>query len=214
MYRALDAKGNIVPEQLRKIIRESYQIEHQDLPKLVMRKPEQALVNQEEQVQLNDEDALQLYLESVTPFQLLVDIADGAEPAETDLKVIEDVMTKQNLPQPVMNVLIEYVLLRLDGKISRNYMMTIAAHWKRKRVKTAKEAMELALAEHEKYKRLQEEPELKRSNKAPFSRKQRTEVLPDWFDKEETEPAESELSEREKETLEEQVERIKRQLKR
>ncbi|EUJ44920.1 chromosome replication initiation / membrane attachment protein DnaB [Listeria rocourtiae FSL F6-920] len=63
----------------------------------------------------------------------MVDISEGAVPAETDLKVIDEVLAQQNLPIPVMNVLIEYVLLRLDGKISKNYMMTIAAHWKRKK---------------------------------------------------------------------------------
>lgn len=217
LYGALDARGTIQLEQLRKIIRESYQLKHHDLPKLVTRSKEEVAAKEaQSKSEVNDEEALQVYLESVTPFQLLIDIADGAEPAETDLRVIEEVMTKQNLPKPVMNVLIEYVLLRLDGKISRNYMMTIAAHWKRKNVKTAKEAMELALAEHEKYKRLQEEPEEKRryNRASQFSSKKRTEVLPDWFDKEETEPARSELSNREKEALEDQVKRIKKQLKR
>ncbi|WP_167629532.1 replication initiation and membrane attachment family protein [Listeria valentina] len=217
LYRSLDARGVIQLEQLRKIIRESYQLKHHNLPKLsTKQRVESTQAETQPKPEVNDEEALQVYLESVTPFQLLIDIADGAEPAETDLRVIEEVMTKQNLPQPVMNVLIEYVLLRLDGKISRNYMMTIAAHWKRKNVKTAKEAMELALAEHEKYKRLQEEPEEKRKfNRASqFSSKKRTEVLPDWFNKEETEPAKSELSDREKEALEDQVKRIKKQLKR
>lgn len=211
LYRALNADGSISCELLRKIIRDSYQIEHRALPTLQMKKES---TDEAPMLEMNDETALQLYLERVTPFQLLVDIADGATPAETDLRTVEEVMTQQNLPEPVMNVLIEYVLLRLDRKLSKNYMMTIAAHWKRKNVKTAKEAMELALSEHEKYKRLKDEPENKAKQKRNFSQNKRKEVLPEWFDKEETKPADKKLSDKEKAALEEQVKRIKEQLKR
>ncbi|WP_088808889.1 MULTISPECIES: replication initiation and membrane attachment family protein [unclassified Listeria] len=211
LYRALNTDGSINCELLRKIIRDSYQIEYRALPTL---QTKQESVDAAPPLEMNDETALQLYLERVTPFQLLVDIADGATPAETDLRVVEDVMTQQNLPEPVMNVLIEYVLLRLDRKLSKNYMMTIAAHWKRKNVKTAKEAMELALSEHEKYKRLKEEPENNTKRNRHFSQNKRKEVLPDWFDKEETKPADSKLSDKEKTALEEQVQKIKEQLKR
>ncbi|EIA21368.1 replication initiation and membrane attachment family protein [Listeria fleischmannii] len=213
LYRALNSDGSINTEMLRKIIRDSYQIEHRTLPTLEMKR-EKDIENAKPKEEINDETALQLYLERVTPFQLLVDISDGATPAETDLRVVEEVMANQNLPEPVMNVLIEYVLLRLDRKLSKNYMMTIAAHWKRKNIQTAKEAMDLALSEHEKYKRLREEPEPKAKRNNAFSKNNRKEVLPDWFDKEETKPASSELSHKEKDALNEQVRQIKEQLKR
>ncbi|WP_163653307.1 replication initiation and membrane attachment family protein [Listeria sp. PSOL-1] len=206
LYRAILGDGNIDLAYLRKIVRDDYRLHHQAYPELHDFNLDEATPNKTE---LNDEEALQVYLENVSPFQLLVDITDGATPAETDLRVIEEVMTKQNLPEPVMNVLIEYVLLRLDGKIARNYMMTIAAHWKRKKVKTAKEAMELALSEHEKYKRLKEEGPKTTS----YQKNNRVEVLPDWFDREEVTPAEEKMSEKEKLALEEQVRQIKENLK-
>lgn len=133
LYRALEPSGDIDLEYLRKIVRNGYHIETGRLPALSMKQsaPQEKISEQSEPA--SDEEALQIYLENITPFQLLVDIADGARPAETDLKIVEEVMEQQQLPTPVMNVLIEYVLLRLDGKIARNYMMTIAAHWKRKK---------------------------------------------------------------------------------
>ncbi len=214
LYRALDSNGEIDIVYLRKIVREGYTIENGAPPKLQMKHETSIKEEPEVKETLNDEEALQVYLESITPFQLLVDISDGAIPAETDLRVVEEVMNQQNLPVPVMNVLIEYVLLRLDRKLSKNYMMTIAAHWKRKNVKTAKEAMDLAWQEHEKYKRLQEEPATPKNTNynRNYQKSTRKEILPDWFDKEQVTPAENKMTDKEKQTLEEQVREIKERL--
>ncbi|MBC2280187.1 helicase DnaB [Listeria welshimeri] len=214
LYRALDSNGEIDIVYLRKIVREGYTIENGAPPKLQMKHETSIKEELEVKETLNDEEALQVYLESITPFQLLVDISDGAVPAETDLRVVEEVMNQQNLPVPVMNVLIEYVLLRLDRKLSKNYMMTIAAHWKRKNVKTAKEAMDLAWQEHEKYKRLQEEPATPKNTNynRNYQKSTRKEILPDWFDKEQVTPAENKMTDKEKQTLEEQVREIKERL--
>lgn len=214
LYRSLDSNGDIDIVYLRKIVREGYTIENGAPPKLQMKHETSIKEEPEVKETLNDEEALQVYLESITPFQLLVDISDGAVPAETDLRVVEEVMNQQNLPVPVMNVLIEYVLLRLDRKLSKNYMMTIAAHWKRKNVKTAKEAMDLAWQEHEKYKRLQEEPATPKNTNynRNYQKSTRKEILPDWFDKEQVTPAENKMTDKEKQTLEEQVREIKERL--
>ncbi|MBC1466814.1 helicase DnaB [Listeria welshimeri] len=214
LYRSLDSNGEIDIVYLRKIVREGYTIENGAPPKLQMKHETSIKEEPEVKETLNDEEALQVYLESITPFQLLVDISDGAVPAETDLRVVEEVMNQQNLPVPVMNVLIEYVLLRLDRKLSKNYMMTIAAHWKRKNVKTAKEAMDLAWQEHEKYKRLQEEPATPKNTNynRNYQKSTRKEILPDWFDKEQVTPAENKMTDKEKQTLEEQVREIKERL--
>ncbi|MBC6309452.1 helicase DnaB [Listeria sp. FSL L7-1582] len=219
LYRSVQADGSLDLDYLRKIVRDGYQLQNNRLPELKA-KAEPKTTSQESQPQegASDTEALAYYLENVTPYQLMVDISDGAVPAETDLKVIDEVLAQQNLPIPVMNVLIEYVLLRLDGKISKNYMMTIAAHWKRKKVQTAKEAMEMAWAEHEKYKKLQEEgtqkaPTNYQNNKRKFNQNGRKEILPDWFDKEEVKPVEKEMTVREKSTLDKQVEEMKKRLK-
>ena len=63
-------------------------------------------------------------------------------------------------------------------------METIADHWVRKNVQTAKEAMELARQEHDKYTAWKNKPQT--SNKTSQqtkgrSRYQREEKVPEWF---------------------------------
>lgn len=60
-------------------------------------------------------------------------------------------MTTQGLPSPVMNVLIHYVLLQSNMKLSKAYMETIASHWSRANLQTAREAMRFAKNEKAHY---------------------------------------------------------------
>src|SRR5690606_23406024 len=84
------------------------------------------------------------------------------------------IMEEHGLTQPVMNVLVDYVLRRSGNKLNRNYIETIAAHWSREGIKTAKEAMEIAKREHQLYQKWEE----KKSRKKQPVRK---EVLPKWY---------------------------------
>ncbi|MEW8987491.1 MAG: DnaD domain protein, partial [Bacillus sp. (in: firmicutes)] len=116
------------------------------------------------------------------PRQLLIDISGGGEPSKSDLQIIEDVMFQQKLLPGVVNVLIQYVLLKTDMKLTKAYVDKIASHWARKRVQTVSEAMELAKKEHRQYL---DWAEGKQTAK-PTARKKATrkESLPDWFDNE------------------------------
>lgn len=88
------------------------------------------------------------YLESTSPKQLLVDINEGLEPSEYELKVVEDLMNQYNLSSGVINVLIQYVLLKADMKLTISFVYAIASHWSREEVKTVQEAMEITKTEH------------------------------------------------------------------
>src|SRR5690606_32138852 len=97
------------------------------------------------------EEKLIRQLETMSPKELLEDLSSGHEASEQDLKLIRDVMTSQGLSAPVMNVLIHYVLLQSNMKLSKAYVEKIASHWSRAKLKTAREAMEFAKKEREKY---------------------------------------------------------------
>ncbi|MGM8366264.1 replication initiation and membrane attachment family protein [Virgibacillus sp. W0181] len=115
-------------------------------------------------------------LQKMTPKQLLEDLSNGNHASEQDMKIIREVMTKQGLPPAVMNVLIHYVLLQSDMKLSKAYMEKIASHWSRSNLKTAKDAMEFAKKETN--KRYQKSY-TKNSN---YNRQRTTgAVLPEWF---------------------------------
>lgn len=120
------------------------------------------------------EEKLIRQLETMSPKELLEDLSSGHEASEQDLKLIRDVMTSQGLSAPVMNVLIHYVLLQSNMKLSKAYVEKIASHWSRAKLKTAREAMEFAKKEREKY--------VKKAKSRPIApRSQKREVIPDWF---------------------------------
>lgn len=93
---------------------------------------------------LSKEDQLVKYLEKITTKQLLEDLSSENEASERDLRVIRDIMLKQGLPSPVMNVLIYFILFQSDMKLSKVYMEKMASHWSRVNLKTAKDAMTFA----------------------------------------------------------------------
>lgn len=114
-------------------------------------------------------------LETISPKQLLESLSKGNQASEQDMKIIQEVMTSQNLPIPVMNVLIHYVLLQSNMRLSKSYLETIASHWSRLNLKTAKEAMDFAKKQITSSKRKATKPSYRR-------REQYTkEVIPDWF---------------------------------
>ncbi|TMN21136.1 replication initiation and membrane attachment family protein [Lentibacillus cibarius] len=120
------------------------------------------------------EEQLIAELERISPKQLLEDLSNGGQASGQDLKVIREVMTTQGLPSPVMNVLIHYVLLQTNMKLSKAYMETIASHWSRANLKTAREAIAFAKNEKMQY---QQRKNRKKSTKKTASK----EVVPDWF---------------------------------
>jgi len=120
-------------------------------------------------------DRLVERLETISPKQLLEDLSDGNHAPEQDLKMISDIMTKQGLTTPVMNVLIHFSLLQTNMMLSRNYIEKVAGHWSRAKLKTARDAMDFALQQ------VAPKTQNKRNYRKQNQGKQ--EVIPDWFEK-------------------------------
>ncbi|NWK69974.1 DnaD domain protein [Bacillus paramycoides] len=91
-------------------------------------------------------------LNSVTPEQLLSELSGGATVPKEDLHIVTDMRDNYKLPNPVINVLIYYVMLRSDMRLNREYVERIAGHWVRKKVTTVEDALSLAKKENELYK--------------------------------------------------------------
>jgi replication initiation and membrane attachment protein len=181
---AMNEHDEIDLEELRKSARDWYQFNHQDqLPSLIER-IHPPLYQSETKEPQTKEGKLIHYFDSTSPLQFLKDLSGGAEASNADIKIIEDVMFNQKLLPGVINVLIHYVMLKMDMKLTKGYVEKIASHWSRKDVKTVKAAMELAKTEHKKYL---EWAKGDNDNKKRTSKKKpiRTELLPDWFNGEE-----------------------------
>lgn len=120
------------------------------------------------------EELLIQELETISPKQLLEDLSSGNHASEQDMRVIREVMTSQGLPSPVMNVLIHYVLLQSNMKLSRAYLEKIASHWSRANLKSAKEAMVFAKKEKDRYQK-------GAPSKTSYGKPTSKEIVPDWF---------------------------------
>ncbi len=132
-------------------------------------------VQSSEQTAKTKRDQLAERFEQISPRELLEDLSRGNRAADQDLKVVRDIMTEQGLAPGVMNVLIHYVMLRTDKKLSKPYVEKIASHWARKNVQTVHQAMSLATAEHQKYQQWGQQQK-------SYQRKgSKEEVIPDWF---------------------------------
>lgn len=130
---AVTADNEIDIEELRKAARDWYQFEHNDqLPALVDR-VQPVIYHSGSSEPKSKEEELILYFETTSPRQLLKDLSGGAEASNADLKIIEEIMFNQKLLPGVVNVLIQYVMLKTDMKLTKGYVEKIASHWARKK---------------------------------------------------------------------------------
>ncbi|PKG25010.1 replication initiation and membrane attachment family protein [Niallia nealsonii] len=176
---AINHLDEIDIEELRIAARDWYQFQHNDLlPSLVDRTQPQKHQSQAAEPMTKEEELL-YYLDHTSPRQLLKDISGGAEPSKADLQIIEELMFSQKLLPGVINVLIQYVMLKTDMKLTKGYIEKIAGQWVRKNVRTVKDAMNLAKKEHQQYL---EWAQGNKNKKTKNNKKTiRTEKIPEWF---------------------------------
>ncbi|MFD0047730.1 replication initiation and membrane attachment family protein [Actinomycetes bacterium NPDC127524] len=203
---SLDIDNEIDLEELRKSARDWYQLEyHADMPSLIERVQPLKYISHSEEPKTKEQLYIR-HLETVSPRSRLIQLSGGAEPSKSDLQILEDIMLKQNLTPGVTNVLVEYVMIKTDMKLTKAYVEKIASHWARKRVVTVAEAMELAKSEHRQY---QEWADNKKTGNTRSKKAIRTESVPEWLN--EVEDVESSPAAAEKVTENESLEERKRQ---
>lgn len=143
-------KGTIDRDELRKQTRKYYQYNNNGrLPTLVYRKQPEYLKSPEGD---NSPRAQIIYMfENTSPRDFLTLKNNGVEPTARELRLLESLLTDLELKPAVVNVLIDYVLKKNNNKLSQAFVETIASQWKRCKIETAEEAMELAKKENNKY---------------------------------------------------------------
>jgi replication initiation and membrane attachment protein len=122
----IDPSYHIDIDALRKAVHEWYEFERgHSLPNLSSRVqplPYRTMENVEPKTK---EEQLMKQLETISPRQLLIEISGGAEPSMSDLQLIEDIMFQQKLLPGVVNLLIYYVMLRTNMKLSKIFVFKI-----------------------------------------------------------------------------------------
>nr|WP_295969921.1 DnaD domain protein [uncultured Bacillus sp.] len=187
---AIEEDNTINLEELRKSARDWYQFEHFDQLPMLIERTQPIIYQSPAKEPETKEEKLIHYFETTSPLEYLRDISSGSEPSKADIKLIEDIMFYQKLNPGVVNVLIDMVMRLSDMKLNKSYVEKIAGHWARKKIKTVKEAMELAKAEHR--KNIEREPGKKVSSSNYYKKNPvRTELLPDWFKEDDSGDTES-----------------------
>ena len=126
--------------------------------------------------------------ENTSPYEFLKSKYKGVKPTGRDMQILEMLLVDLKLNASVVNVLVDYVLKSNNNKLTKAYVETIAGQWKRRGIETAKEAMDLAEKEHNKYKK-----------NTSFRSKEKSE--PVWFNKKEIKEETSEEEKKELESL-------------
>lgn len=206
---ALDDNMNVTQERLKKAAADYYKLTiSKEAPKL-----EKTFEQMDKPIQQPNtkEEELQFYLETTPPIQVLRDINNGKEPLPNSVKLAEDLIMQHGMPIGVVNVLLEYVMLTTDMKLPQKYVEKIADHWMRKDLKTAKEAMELARTERDKYTKWKNENDSKPTGngyKKPY-RLGREEKVPEWFYKRNQHKSDTEQQQKESKSVDFEQERQK-----
>lgn len=114
---------------------------------------------------LSNKEKMIHFFETTSPadFLKLKNNSDTLSKGERD--ILAYLLLEQSMNPGVVNVLIDYVLKINDNKLYRNFIETIASHWKRNNIETVVDAMELALQENSKKKEYK--PQVKKEEKAP-----------------------------------------------
>ena len=176
---ALDEDLKLPEDRLRKSAAEFYKMNvSKDAPvlhKVFAREP----VQPETGLLTRDEELVH-YLENTAPLEMLRDI-NGKEPLSVDVKLAEKLINTHGLSIGVVNVLLQYVHLRNDGKITNSYVERIASHWMNKNVDTVKMALEMSRSEHDQYVKWKNEGQKSGAKRRPT----REEKVPEWFYKKE-----------------------------
>lgn len=185
----INEKGTFDKEDLRKATRNYYKYNNSGkLPTLVYRSQPEYLKSPE-----GDNSPLGqiIYMfENTNPYDFLKIKYKGATPTARDLRILESLAVDLKLQPAVINVLLDYVLKKNNNKINQNFIETIAGQWKRCNVETAREAMELAKKENNKYNKKLDTKQVKKNEN----------VKPIWFDEEQIK---EEINDEQKQELEE-----------
>ena len=174
---ALNEKGMIDKNLLRKSCREYYQFEHNgDLPTLIYNRQPDYL---KKPAGDHSKWAKMVYaFENLTPYQFLKAKYKGAEPTDRDKRLIENLLVDQKLNPGVVNVLIAYVLKINHEQLKKGYVEAIAGQWKRLNIETVEDAMRIAEKEHKKIKKI-----VAKGNTVKKTSTKTDNSLPVWFDK-------------------------------
>ena len=132
-------------EEMRKQARSYYLIENENhLPKLQLKGESFDKSPQEKDTPLDNTDEWLQLLDETSPIDMLASWS-GSEPTQSQKSMIEELIDREKMSFGVINILLQFVMLKEDMKLPKSYIFEIASNWKKKDIKTAKQAYNYAL---------------------------------------------------------------------
>lgn len=99
-----------------------------------------------------DKEKLIKHLSNISPEQLLREFSSNNIVSKQELSIIKNIQNL-GLSDPVINVLLHYVLFQNNFKLSEIVVKRFAKHWKRLEFTTARQAMDHAIKEQQQIKK-------------------------------------------------------------
>ncbi|NLC94296.1 MAG: hypothetical protein GX676_01235 [Bacilli bacterium] len=140
---------------------------------------------------LSEKEEQLMNYKTKTPLEFLMILQGNTPVPNRMLEVVNEIYTEYKLPAEVINVLIDFVRKRNDGRLPREYAKLVASTWVYNKITTAEAALEMV----EKINTLEQEYE-KRGEVPPTYRSRRVKrvvEVPEWMkdqDSQETEDKE------------------------
>lgn len=167
-------KHTIDKKLLRENANKYYQFENMGkLPNLIYKKQPEYLRSSSEVVS-NRMKMINLF-ETTSPYDFINSKYKTGTPSNSDLNIIAYLLLDLDLKPGVVNVLVDYVLKINNNKLTKSFVDTIAAQWKKSNIETVEDAMNIA---EEEYKKRKEQKVPQRKSTV------REVVKPNWFNQE------------------------------
>lgn len=147
------SRGEIHLDRLRSFIKSEYRLQFGSAPIVSRKKNSQKSQTEKEKKPpdtkkvLSEEEKHFQQLAQISPLQLLTYYQKGARIPASDVELVESLINQYGLPAGVVNVLLEYVLLKYDYKLPRKLVEKIAGQWKRLGIESVEQALEQAKKE-------------------------------------------------------------------
>ena len=109
--------------------------------------------------------------ETTSPYDFISSKYKTGNPTSSDLAIIAYLLIDLNLKPGVVNVLVDYVLNINNNKLIKSFVEVIASQWSKSGIETVEDAMNIAEKEYKTRKNYTSKKEAK------------TEITPDWFNK-------------------------------
>jgi replication initiation and membrane attachment protein len=181
LMMAIDDQNRITEDRLKKTAADYYKLSISSKPPRLTQKLPQHNKEETQNMVLSKDQSLIKYLEETPPLEVLRDLSNGKEPMPVEVDLANELIFKYSFPPAVVNVLLQFVLIRAKMKLNKNYVHKIAAHWQRENIQTAEQAIEISRKEHDQYVDWQNSAK-SATTTTPYKRKNvRDEKVPEWF---------------------------------